>query len=228
MEMQLFQNLFTSTSNTAIRLEQLLVVLGVSLLLGLILAVVYRYRSQYSREFVVTIALLPTLIAMMVFLVNGNLGTGVAVAGAFSLIRFRSAAGSAKDLLLIFLATIIGLATGMGYVTLAVAFTVMMALALLVFSHLSLLQVNERSRYLIVTVDSDCDEGSLVATLQRSACKQVDLLSITYQHKKERLVLEYLLTLNQSVNDQQLVSLLMSHQPHQVMCSRHLPKKKHL
>ncbi|WP_454922683.1 DUF4956 domain-containing protein, partial [Abiotrophia defectiva] len=75
----------------------LMMSLLVALLTGLWLAWVYKYKTLYTKDFVITLALLPTIIAMIIFLVNGNLGTSVAVAGTFSLIRFRSAAGGAKE-----------------------------------------------------------------------------------------------------------------------------------
>ena len=103
--------------------SQIAWILATSLILGLVLAMVYKYKTLHTKEFVVTLTLMPALIAIIILLVNGNLGTSVAVAGAFSLIRFRSAAGSSKELLAVFLATAIGLATGMGYLLLAVAFT---------------------------------------------------------------------------------------------------------
>ena len=84
----------------------------VSIVLGLVIAGVYMFRHQYSKNFVVTLALLPLIVQMVITLVNGNLGAGVAVAGAFSLVRFRSAPGSARDIMAIFLAMTVGLCCG--------------------------------------------------------------------------------------------------------------------
>ena len=97
--------------------------IGVALVLGLVVAKVYQYKTVYSKSFVMSLALLPALIAVVIFLVNGSLGAGVAVMGAFSLIRFRSAPGGAKELVSIFLAMTIGIAIGMGYLVFAGAFT---------------------------------------------------------------------------------------------------------
>ena len=113
--------------------EMLMMSLVVALITGLWLAWVYKYKTLYTKDFVITLALLPTIIAMIIFLVNGNLGTSVAVAGTFSLIRFRSAAGGAKEMLVIFMATAIGLACGMGYVFLALGFTLVLTCLLFDF-----------------------------------------------------------------------------------------------
>ena len=91
---QLFNDVFTST---AVKPLTMLEAIGVALVLGLVVAKVYQYKTVYSKSFVMSLALLPSLIAVVIFLVNGSLGAGVAVMGAFSLIRFRSAPGGAKE-----------------------------------------------------------------------------------------------------------------------------------
>ena len=117
---QLFKDVFTSANVDPL---MLLAAIGLALVLGLVLAKVYQYKTVYSQSFVMSLALLPSLIAIVIFLVNGSLGAGVAVMGAFSLIRFRSAPGGAKELLAIFLAMTVGIALGMGYLVLASVFT---------------------------------------------------------------------------------------------------------
>ncbi|HFI2447163.1 TPA: DUF4956 domain-containing protein [Streptococcus suis] len=96
--MQLFNSIF-STSNNHITLTQMSLIFGVSLAMGVLHAAVYKYKSNYTKEFVISLSLMPALIAVIIALVNGNLGAGVAVAGTFSLIKFRSAAGSSKEML---------------------------------------------------------------------------------------------------------------------------------
>ena len=99
----------------------------VSIALGLVIAGVYMFRHRYSKNFVVTLALLPLIVQMVITLVNGNLGAGIAVMGVFNLVRFRSIPGSAKDIGSVFLAMAVGLATGMGFLGLAVLFTAIIA-----------------------------------------------------------------------------------------------------
>ena len=102
-----------------------------SLLLGLLTAMISMFRSQYSRNFILTLAVLPAMVQIIIMMVNGNIGAGVAVAGAFGLIRFRSAPGNAREIGMVFLATAIGLATGMGYVAVAAVFFCIIAVFLL-------------------------------------------------------------------------------------------------
>ena len=99
-----------------------------SIVLGAAVAAIYMFRHTYSKNFVVTLALLPLIVQMVITLVNGNLGAGIAVMGVFNLVRFRSIPGSAKDIGNVFLAMAIGLATGMGFIALAVLFTVIVGI----------------------------------------------------------------------------------------------------
>jgi len=117
----------TIISGTEITASAFFICTAVSLVLGLALAALATYRSRYSQSFVVTLAMLPAMVQIIIMMVNGNIGAGVAVAGAFGLIRFRSAPGSAREIGLVFLATAVGLATGMGYVAVAAVFFAVMA-----------------------------------------------------------------------------------------------------
>lgn len=120
---------FSSITSDGVNLGNFLICTAVSLLLGLLIAVGNMYKNKYSKSFAITLALLPAIVQVVIMLVNGNVGTGVAVMGAFSLVRFRSIPGSAKEIGIIFLAMAVGLATGMGYLVIAALFTVIIMLA---------------------------------------------------------------------------------------------------
>ncbi|MFR1759956.1 MAG: DUF4956 domain-containing protein, partial [Christensenellaceae bacterium] len=106
----------TTASGATLSLASFGICTACSLALGAAIAWLYAFRSRASKSFVVTLALLPAMVQLVIMLVNGNLGTGVAVMGAFSLVRFRSVPGSAREISSIFLAMAVGLATGTGYV----------------------------------------------------------------------------------------------------------------
>ena len=111
----LFNGIFDTGMANVISPLDFLLCLGCSLVVGLILAFSHMYRSRYTKSFVVTLALLPAVVCVVIMMVNGNVGAGVAVAGAFSLVRFRSVPGSAKEITMLFLAMGAGLIAGMGY-----------------------------------------------------------------------------------------------------------------
>lgn len=100
----LFRGLFDTDLTTVISVSDFLLCLFVSLVLGLIMSLSYMYRTRYTKSFVVALAILPTVVCVVIMMVNGNVGAGVAVAGAFSLVRFRSVPGTAKEICALFLA----------------------------------------------------------------------------------------------------------------------------
>ena len=134
---------------------------AVSLVLGLGAAALAMYKAKYSRSFVLTLAALPAMVQIVIMMVNGNIGAGVAVAGAFGLIRFRSAPGSAKEIGLVFLATAIGLATGMGYVAVAAVFFAVIALFLLVLTAAGFGAGAADERELKITIPENLDYDGL-------------------------------------------------------------------
>ncbi len=115
-----------------------LICLGVSFACGLLVAFAAAFRSHVTKSFLVSLILLPMIVCTVIMMVNGNVGTGVAVMGAFSLVRFRSVPGKAKDIVTIFLAMTAGLACAAGYVVIAVLFTVIIGLVLVVLSFVPL------------------------------------------------------------------------------------------
>ena len=140
----------------------------VSIILGIGVAALCMFKNKYSQSFAVTLAMLPAIVAVVVMLVNGNIGAGVAVAGGFSLVRFRSAAGTAREIGMIFLAMAIGLATGMGYVVLAVIFFLIIAVLNLVLTALGFGDRKENERELRVTIPEDLDYEGLFDDLFES------------------------------------------------------------
>ena len=117
----MLETLFGSVLTAGITAASFTVCLIAALALGVLVAAVYMYKNTCTQSMAVTLALLPAMVQVIILLVNGNLGAGVAVSGAFGLVRFRSAPGSARDITCIFLAMTLGLATGMGYIAAALS-----------------------------------------------------------------------------------------------------------
>ena len=132
----IFRGVFDNELTQTISVENFLLCLGVSLALGLLMAGVYMWKNEHTKSFLVTLALLPAVVCVVIMMVNGNVGAGVAVAGAFSLVRFRSAPGSAKEIVTIFLAMGTGLISGMGYLGFATLFAVIMCTMFLFYNFL--------------------------------------------------------------------------------------------
>lgn len=149
----MFSSIFTSGINSM----AVVLAVGASLLLGLMIALVYRLVSRNQTPyFLVTLMLMPTLVMSVILMVNGNLGAGVAVAGAFSLTRFRSAQGTAQEICMIFLTMAVGLACGMGYLVFAGLITLLL-LAVFILAVKVLFPAEGRERRLKIVVAEDMD-----------------------------------------------------------------------
>ncbi len=130
----IFTGIFDTTGETVIAVPQFILCIVVSLMIGAFITWVYTYKSRYTASFAITLAMLPAVVCIVIMMVNGNVGAGVAVAGAFSLVRFRSVPGTAKEIGTIFLAMAAGLIAGMGYLGFAVLFSLIMGLVMLMLN----------------------------------------------------------------------------------------------
>ena len=128
---------------------------AVSLVLGAVIAFTAGFRAKQSKSFLLALFLIPAIVQTVIMLVNGSVGTGVAVMGAFSLVRFRSVAGSAKEIVSIFLAMATGLATAMGYIGLAAIFVVIICIVMLITSFIHFKERDDLVRSLKITVPED-------------------------------------------------------------------------
>lgn len=153
--------MLNSILGTELTLTSFLICTGVSLLLGVGTALAAGYRSRSTQSLAVTLAILPAVVQAVIMLVNGSIGAGIAVAGAFSLVRFRSALGTAREIAAIFLAMAIGLATGMGYVGLAALLFLILAGAMLALTALRFGQKEDAGRILKITIPEDLDYDGL-------------------------------------------------------------------
>jgi len=171
-------NSILGESTQSITLIQMSLCTVTSLVLGVIIAVVYMYRNIYTKNFVVTIVLLPAIVQAVIMLVNGSLGTGIAVMGAFSLIRFRSAPGTAKEISSIFLAMAIGIATGMGYVYYAIGFTIVIGGVILLLSNISFGERKNTIKTLKITIPENLDYTEIFDEVFQKYTKKADLETV--------------------------------------------------
>ena len=139
----------------------LLICFGVSIALGVLTALVFLHKSKHSAGFALTLALLPMAVAMVIMLVNGNLGAGVAVAGTFALVRFRSVPGTAREIAAIFTSMAIGLALGMGYIGIAVIFFVLISIFTLVLTAIDFGAPSKHEKSLKITIPESVDYTGL-------------------------------------------------------------------
>lgn len=128
--------IFDSILSGGFDLGMFLACLAAAGICGLVASLIMGKSGETSKGFLISLVVLPMVVCTVILMVNGSVGTGIAVAGAFSLVRFRSVAGKAKDISAIFLVMTAGLACAAGYVIIALLFTVLVSLVILLLSHI--------------------------------------------------------------------------------------------
>ncbi len=176
-----------------------------SVVLGAAIACIYMFRHSYSKNFVVTLALLPVMVQVVILLVNGNLGAGIAVMGVFNLVRFRSVPGSAKDIGSVFLAMAVGLATGMGYIGLGVVLTAVVAVFNLVYACTPFGNQKTPAKTLKITVPEDLDfEGVFEKAISRYA-SSCELVSVQTTNMGSLYQLEYTVRMSEPGHEKEML-----------------------
>ena len=223
---QLFNDVFTGTT---INPASMFGAIGVGLVLGLILAKVYQYKTIYSKSFMMTLVMLPTLIAIVIFLVNGSLGAGVAVMGAFGLIRFRSAPGGAKELLAIFLAMTIGIAVGMGYLVFASVFTIIMSVVMLLLETVNFGQMKHSMRQVTVVIPESLDYETVFDDIFQKATNYVELANVKTSDMGSLFKIKYIVQLNGTMTEKELMDALRTRNGNlEIAISRYVTKENEL
>ena len=175
----MFESLFATTTTSSIQLMPLLAAIACSLVLGFMLSLTYCYKNRHTKSFVLSLAVLPAVVAVVIAMVNGNVGAGVAVAGAFSLVRFRSAPGSARDIVYIFLAMCLGLVAGMGYITTAFVVCVVFCVVLIAYQSINVGPLGESAdRALRITVPEDLDFDGVFDEILDTYCTYYELVLV--------------------------------------------------
>ncbi len=192
-----------------------------SLVIGVFIAFMYTIKNSYSKSYIITLALLPAIVQVVIMLVNGNIGAGVAVAGAFSLVRFRSAPGSGKEITSIFLAMAVGLATGMGYIGIAALFAVIITVANLILSNVSLGSGANEEKTLKITVPEGLDfEGIFDDIFERYTTK-ADLVEVKTSGMGSLYKLNYSVVLRSKASTKGMIDEMRQRNGNlEISCSR--------
>ena len=205
-----FKGIFDSELTTVISITDFLICLGISILLGLALAFTYTYKTRYTRSFLITLALLPAVVCVVIMMVNGNIGTSVAVAGAFSLVRFRSAPGTAREIVAIFLGMSSGLIAGMGYVGFAVLFTLIMCGAFLLYSRIDFgaRKKESRCKSLRITIPEDLNYTSVFNEVFEKYTSETSLVKVKTTNMGSMFCLTYDITLKADASEKEFIDEL--------------------
>ncbi len=207
---QTLGGLFDTSMTNVISLGDFLLCVMCALAVGLLLAACYMYRTRYTKSFVATLALLPSVVCVVIMMVNGNVGAGVAVAGAFSLVRFRSVPGTAKEIGAIFLAMGTGIIVGMGYLGYAILCAAVLGGASALYSRLDFgcTKKSALQKTLQITIPEDLDYTGVFDDILRQYASEYELVQVKTTHMGSLFRLTYHLTLRAANQEKQFLDEL--------------------
>lgn len=206
----IFTGVFDTSTTNVVQVGDFLLCVAVSLIIGVFLAAVYTYKSRYTQSFVMTLALLPAVVCVVIMMVNGNVGAGVAVAGAFSLVRFRSVPGSAKEICAIFLAMGAGLMTGMGYLAYGVIFAVIMGVMMFLYTHFELGKNKKKMNFktLHITIPEDLDYTGVFDGIMEKFTEKYELVNVKTTNMGSLFKLTYNVVLKDAASEKEFIDKL--------------------
>ncbi|MCM1258743.1 MAG: DUF4956 domain-containing protein [Roseburia sp.] len=210
MPNSLFRGLFDTDMTNVISVSDFFLCMICSLTIGLILALGYMHRSRYTKSFIVTLALLPAVVCVVIMMVNGNVGAGVAVAGAFSLVRFRSVPGTAKEITMLFLGMGAGLITGMGYLGFALLFALIMTGLTILYNHLDFGARKNAARYktLNITIPENLDYTGVFDSILAEYTASCELVRVKTTNMGSMFHLTYDLVLRDVAREKEMIDKL--------------------
>lgn len=194
----MLESLFSSVTQNGMGVGSFLLCTAASLVFGIAIAAVYRFHNAASKSFFITLSLLPAMVQIVIMMVNGNLGAGVAVMGAFSLVRFRSVPGTAREIAAIFFAMAVGLATGMGYLFYAFLFLLVVGGAMLLLSVAPIARRAEGERELKVVIPETLDYEGIFDDLFEQYTDNAELVRVKTTNMGSLYELDYRIRLKNS------------------------------
>lgn len=194
-----------STTTASISLQNCLICMGVAIVLGVLISITHKATSKTTPNFLLTLSILPVLVFTVILLVNGNLGTSLAVAGVFGLIKFRSRQGSSKEILSVFWAVAVGLALGMGYVVFSVILTLIIAVLILIINAVLSKTSNTSERKLKVVIPENLDYNEVFEEIIHKYTDKAELAKVKTTNMGSMFELTYLINLKKEVNPKELI-----------------------
>ena len=199
----MLDSIIESGSN-GIDLTTVLICSGVSIILGFIMAIVYKFTERGSKHFLVSLSILPIVVQTIIMLVNGNLGMSVAIAGAFSLVRFRSIAGTSKEITAVFLAMVVGVATGMGYVLFASLITILVLLVWIILVKTKIFE-SSSEKMLKVTIPENLDYSNVFDDIFEKYLERQELVEVKTTNMGSLFDLKYKVILKSNIDEKKFI-----------------------
>ena len=208
--MELFSSIFEKTIagdlvQYKMTTKDFFICLGLALVLGLVMSVCYMFKNDYSKSFVITIATLPPIVAVLIMLVSGNLAAAVSVGGVFALTRFRSNQGTSREITHIFLSMAVGLTLGLGYVWVAILLVVVIEAMSIIFNVTGFGRSNSNKRTLKIVIPEGLDYTGLFDDIFDEYTSKHELINVKLKNLGTMLHLTYTITLKNGINEKDFI-----------------------
>ena len=194
-----------STTTASISLQNCLICMGVAIILGIVISITHKLTTKTTPNFLLTLSILPVLVFTVILLVNGNLGTSLAVAGVFGLIKFRSRQGSSKEILSVFWAVAVGLALGMGYVVFSVILTLIVAVLIFIINAFLGKTSNTEERKLKIVIPENLDYNEVFEEIIQKYTSKAELAKVKTTNMGSMFELTYFINLKKEVNQKEFI-----------------------
>lgn len=206
----MFDSIFQKSTGNVITTGDIFLALGVALLAGIIFATMCFYKTRSTKSFLMATALLPAVVALVIVLVNGNIGAGVAIAGAFSLVRFRSAPGTAKEICIIFISMAAGLTFGMGYLAYGAVFMIAAGAVLMLCETFKIWERKPvlKEKNVRITIPENLDYTSVFNDVFDKYTEKYDLVKIKTSDMGSMFRVDYHIVMKDITKEKEMVDEL--------------------
>ena len=207
----MLETIISSTTGESFTLTNALIVLATSISLGLVISFVYmktNKKNGYNSGFITTLVMLPVIISIIILLVGNNVARAFSLAGAFSIIRFRSAPGDPKDISYIFFTLAVGLACGMGYIGYAVIFTVTLCSLMFILNLLKFASPKGKSMHLKRTIPEDLNYDGVFDKILNEYTNSYHIERTRTRDFGALFELNYMIQLKDNINQKQFLDEL--------------------
>ena len=185
--------------------------MAAAVIIGLVIGITYMYacnKSEYNKDLIVGLVLLPAIVSVVIMLIGSNVARAFSMAGAFALVRFRSAPGNAKDIAVVFFAMASGLACGLGYITFAVIFTVVIILVLVTLSITNFADKNAGKRQLRITIPENLNYTHAFDGIFDNFLSSKELTKVKTTNMGTMFELTYIIEMNKDINEKEFIDSL--------------------
>ena len=200
--------MFNSIINGTLSLSSVSICIISAIILGMIISFVYMKTTKYSKNFAITIVMLPLLVGVVMMIVNGNLGTSIAILGAFGLVRFRSIPGTSKEIATVFWTMAVGLAIGMGQIFFAGLITAIIAILVFILSYTKFGESDNIPRILNVAIPEDLDYDEVFDEIFNKYTKKYELIKVNTADLGSIYELRYEVVMNNNVKEKDFIDEL--------------------